>query len=307
MKKKINNNILKGHEKNTENQEKNTDFPISSGENEQKSLLYKKTEKLTTAVYIITGFLSDNEPLKWKLRTHSLSFFSLAVSFIKADYTSAPYQERNVDAALADMLSCLELAQRTNLVSSMNFSILYGEYRKIGESIESRLKRGIGSGDFSLSEVLFQSPPSLSGENNQEISWTNLFIKSDDKRQNRGQKNKNSHAGYRGDALKDIQKIEKINASPDFLKGRNNHEMEVNFREKTKQEERSRRRLLILKLLKAQGELSIKDISSIAPAYSEKTIQRDLTALIEKGYVRRKGKRRWSTYALSGRAGRLSR
>lgn len=58
------------------------------------------------------------------------------------------------------------------------------------------------------------------------------------------------------------------------------------------------RRTRILAVLKAQGEASIKDISDTVTDCSEKTIQRELNALIKDGHVLRTGERRWSKYSI---------
>ncbi len=54
----------------------------------------------------------------------------------------------------------------------------------------------------------------------------------------------------------------------------------------------------IVEILRTGGELNIKDIASNLPEYGEKTIQRELAALIHKGLVRRSGLKRWSRYSL---------
>jgi DNA-binding transcriptional ArsR family regulator len=51
-------------------------------------------------------------------------------------------------------------------------------------------------------------------------------------------------------------------------------------------------------VLEAKPEATIKDISEIITDVSEKTIQRELNSLIEKGQVVRQGERRWSKYSL---------
>jgi hypothetical protein len=58
------------------------------------------------------------------------------------------------------------------------------------------------------------------------------------------------------------------------------------------------RRERIKTILEAKGEASIKDISDIVSDVSEKTIQRELNAMIEDSIVKRHGERRWSKYAL---------
>lgn len=52
-------------------------------------------------------------------------------------------------------------------------------------------------------------------------------------------------------------------------------------------------------VLEAKPEATIKDIAEIITDVSEKTIQRELNSLIEKGQVIRQGERRWSKYSLA--------
>lgn len=59
------------------------------------------------------------------------------------------------------------------------------------------------------------------------------------------------------------------------------------------------RREAILSVIRGKGRASIKDISTLIRGVSEKTIQRELAALISAGRVEKQGERRWSTYALA--------
>ena len=58
------------------------------------------------------------------------------------------------------------------------------------------------------------------------------------------------------------------------------------------------RREAVLSAIRNKGHASIKDISTLIRNVSEKTIQRELSALIEEGVVLKKGERRWSVYFL---------
>lgn len=51
-------------------------------------------------------------------------------------------------------------------------------------------------------------------------------------------------------------------------------------------------------VLEAKPEASVKDIAEVITDVSEKTIQRELNSLIEKGQVIREGERRWSKYSV---------
>lgn len=55
----------------------------------------------------------------------------------------------------------------------------------------------------------------------------------------------------------------------------------------------------ILSVLKVSDGIGIKDFSAVITDCSEKTIQRELLSLIEKGLIRKEGERRWSRYFLS--------
>jgi hypothetical protein len=52
-------------------------------------------------------------------------------------------------------------------------------------------------------------------------------------------------------------------------------------------------------VLEAVPDATIKDIAEVITDVSEKTIQRELNSLIEKGQVIRQGERRWSKYSLA--------
>ena len=55
----------------------------------------------------------------------------------------------------------------------------------------------------------------------------------------------------------------------------------------------------IIDLLRKGSDLTIKDFVKVINDCSEKTIQRELIQLVEKGIVVKKGERRWSTYSLA--------
>jgi len=52
-------------------------------------------------------------------------------------------------------------------------------------------------------------------------------------------------------------------------------------------------------VLEAKPQATVKDIAEVITDVSEKTIQRELNSLIEKGQVVREGERRWSKYSVS--------
>ena len=55
----------------------------------------------------------------------------------------------------------------------------------------------------------------------------------------------------------------------------------------------------IINMLKKDSNLTIKDFTKVIKDCSEKTIQRELLLLVEKGLVKKMGERRWSKYSLA--------
>lgn len=99
--------------------------------------LYKKTEKLVSAVYMLSGFISDKEPIKWQMRevcgellTHSLNL-SDRLSFV---------------SAILKFLSFLEVSFAGGIISEMNYKILKYEFESLIQSIESSEKWSVAKG-----------------------------------------------------------------------------------------------------------------------------------------------------------------
>jgi len=112
-----------------------------SNQNQQLNIiettyLYKKTEKLVSALYLISNFLSDKEPIKWQLRESGIDLLS-----------------QNVSVSLINkILSLLQVAHVSGMVSEMNFNILKFEFEALIQRLEQiekdSLKGHVLSEDF---------------------------------------------------------------------------------------------------------------------------------------------------------------
>ncbi|MGB2580385.1 MAG: hypothetical protein WBC83_01705, partial [Minisyncoccia bacterium] len=118
----------------------------------------KKCERLATAIYLVTNFLSDTEPMKSRLRTLSLELVRDA-SFIK---NGSQIVETNVLESLRsnviETLSLLELAFVVGLVSEMNFIILKREYASLRDSIDIKKASRESRTDTILGDNFFGAP-----------------------------------------------------------------------------------------------------------------------------------------------------
>ncbi len=74
------------------------------------------------------------------------------------------------------------------------------------------------------------------------------------------------------------------------------HLKDIKDTPKMSNKQQSERMSLILGFIQKTKRASIKEIAAVVKGCSEKTIQRELGALIEQGLVRKEGERRWSVY-----------
>lgn len=65
---------------------------------------------------------------------------------------------------------------------------------------------------------------------------------------------------------------------------------------KEKVPSKTQRQEKILKFINDRKSAGIKDISELFPEVSEKTIQRELAALVSSGHITKRGQKRWSVY-----------
>ena len=92
--------------------------------NEYQSFLVKKAERLTSALYVVTGFMPPEEPLRKRLRSKALELIGSA-----SDPASLSTERVERFKALCVELGVLfQTARTSGLVSPMNADILAEEY-----------------------------------------------------------------------------------------------------------------------------------------------------------------------------------
>lgn len=114
-----------------------SDFLVFFKNDADFAFVFKKTEKLTTAVYMVTNLFSDNEPLKWTLRRHVSDLLSVVLGFKDIFQTEHPAFLNTVTSKVLEIVSLLEVASLSGLVSSMNFSILKQEFLNLIDSLHA--------------------------------------------------------------------------------------------------------------------------------------------------------------------------
>lgn len=268
--------------------------------------LSKKCERLATAIYLVTGFLSDIEPAKFRLRTLSLDLVRDASFSKNSNHAIESNVFDGLRANIAETLSLLEIAFTAGLVSEMNFTILKREYVALRGMIEvkkvsreSHTDSILGDNFFGVMESSMaptfgrqlpsnnspetQRPPMQSLSKGHSIGQNNITMSDRVSKESTETPRKDfkKTSSSIGQSSVEIQKNKSVRAITDVAK--------------------ESRRARILKLIKDNREVTIKDIATHFADLSEKTIQRELVTLVESGVLKKFGERRWSRYVLSQR------
>lgn len=219
--------------------------------------IFKKTEKITSALYMISSLLKDEEPIKWELRDKGMDLITASFNASSSLPGDKNFAIQSIFASALETISLLNVAKVSHLISEMNHRLLIREIDQIISMLKNRLTENVESAGYVLSESFFNTPDLFS-----------TGFKSD--------MQKAKGHGY-------SQKGHLADASADSSQGH---------------DKKSERKHSIITLLKGHGGLTIKDFSKVIKDCSEKTIQRELLDLVEKGIVKKEGERRWSTYSL---------
>lgn len=108
------------------------------------SYLSKKIERLTSALYVITGFLSHDEPVRTRLRAAALDLVGQA----SVAHPFTPGGVQAFRAKVGEVVLLLRTAESAGLISRMNASLLCDEYAQAGTFIKDHGKDVNGSETF---------------------------------------------------------------------------------------------------------------------------------------------------------------
>lgn len=260
------------------------------------SISYNKTNKLITALYIVTDILDNQEPLKNKLRSLGNDILSDTYA-LRTSRSNG--MSKKVTGCIVEIISFLDIASTVGMLSSMNCDVLKKEFNTLKQSIEEALNSYVMfDGQVSLSDFFITSDtptPEMQRETQVPQKKESLFTKHTPIRHA-----ESTRIGVqKGSTLMKAISDKFINNSSKMSIIKNQKDNEV-VTDNSKKE----RREIILNILKnnSQGQ-TITDIknASYGPlrTVGEKTLQRELVALVGEGVLKKTGTKRWSRYFLS--------
>ena len=90
--------------------------------------VHQKTEKLVSAIFILTNFLPNEESLKWSLRNLGSTLLKLTIDLKQESFMSSGNTQSSLSDTILEIASLLEVAQFAGLISAMNVTILHREF-----------------------------------------------------------------------------------------------------------------------------------------------------------------------------------
>lgn len=293
---------------------------------EYGTLIAKKSERLVTALYLVTDLMTDNEPIKHGLRKNAVALLSSMNSLSQLDVKDRVIEFKMSLKSVTEIISLLHVSVTTGIVSEMNGQLLMDGFRSLQLVLEKKqpiftkemlnvtdedmLDKNEGfSTAVTSSSYDVLTPLSLARlhDNNHDLRRTQEFLKqsqilskieaNENKTTNKGQNIEQRNEENTKD--KDVKKVtqEKNTPSPHTVIMEHKNK-QSNIIASSFQMRKQSRREQILALFVKGVDVSIKDIASRIRGCSEKTIQRELNSLLYDNIIERIGEKRWSRYVL---------
>ncbi|MFZ3020049.1 MAG: hypothetical protein WA051_00825 [Minisyncoccia bacterium] len=245
-----------------------------------KGVHAKKSEKICAAIFLVTGFLNDQEPLKWDIRRIASSLVANTVKLHFGEHLNRKQIVSVCRTNISELSSLLEVASLAGLISSMNASVLAKELHSLLSLVEREENYSQKTSQIKFSKNYFDVSETLmieAGDNENEYQPTpSNFVPKTIK--DNSQFNNLVQPKYKPTEPKLTNVVREYGS--------------VAIK-------RNKRQSFIIQILKKKKDLTIKDISTIFHDCSEKTIQRELALLVHDGVVVRDGERRWTKYSLA--------
>jgi hypothetical protein len=288
---------------------------------EYGTLVAKKSERLVTALYLVTDLMSSNEPIKHGLRKNAVALLSSMNALAQLDVKDRVIEFKMSLKAVTEIISLLHVSVTTGIVSEMNGQLLMDGFRSLQLVLEKKqpiftkemlnvdddeldTTQGFASAVTSTSYDVM-TPLSLARlhdshhdlRRTQESLKQAQILKRMETRENKGQLVASSITDKNGNNNIVPEKNAMQSSSPHSMimehASRPQPTLATSF-----QMRKNGRRDQILALFVRGVDVSIKDIAARIRGCSEKTIQRELNSLLYDNIIERIGEKRWSRYVL---------
>ncbi len=251
-----------------------------------------KTEKIASAIYLITSFFADQEPMKWKLRALAADLVAISLSLVSPMFKEREAARLELRSIVLELNSLIAVMKNAGVVSEPNANLMNQE-----------LLNYLGILGF---------PAGLTEEQGVAVLSRNFF--QSEEKELPAAPNRTEEPQRDNLEPGKMTYLPEITVSPNSHDShrQNNESQRPAFRDTPRERtekplkefgavsvKKNSRQSIIIGLLKRKKEIMIKDVSPLISGCSEKTIQRELSAMVQAGILRKTGEKRWSRYSLA--------
>ncbi|TSC87077.1 MAG: hypothetical protein G01um10148_182 [Parcubacteria group bacterium Gr01-1014_8] len=232
------------------------------GHNISAEHIYRRAERIAAAVHLLTGHMPNAEPVRDLARKESIALLNHALGLRSELRAAGSESFKQTQASIRKLISLIRLLGISGYTSAQNTETLVDALDELGALLTSSQRSQLAEDTFLTRDELTprRSEPA---RDSQTIS---------------------SRSSQRREVRMKVSGVS--------IKDRLIRDTGVDGRSAGARAER------IVDILRSGGILGIKDIASNLPEYSEKMIQRELAALVERNTVKKLGAKRWSKYTL---------
>lgn len=220
------------------------------------SIIVKRASRLSIAIHRVSDFLEPIEALRISSREASVELIRLLVSYTGTTNEKPAKVIKDITDTINRLNVLFDVLVNSQIVSEEVGNLIKDEIMSLREAVEKYSRANFGY-VFSMSEF-------MAGLDNSLPLYEN--------------------------------KVDLITAPAAKLTHRNSDIADADQGQRGSSGPKGDRQSKIVDFIKKNGPSSIKDLAAVVRGCSEKTIQRELTDLIDHGLLRREGERRWSKY-----------
>ena len=166
------------------------------GGDEHLFYIFKKTERIVTAMYLVTNLVKDNDPLKWEIREQCMSLISSAIAIASADSPEKNSYLRFFLSSLLESRTFINISLGSHIISKMNAEMIMEEIDALVIHIKDRALDDATRAGYVLSKSFFMTESSAKtedkGQNERNTPMAPMSFKKTPQRNdvlNDGQKN----------------------------------------------------------------------------------------------------------------------
>lgn len=240
------------------------------GQNVSASIIYKKVERIVVATTYVASQIKDNSVLKNEVQSVTSQMLRDAIVLKDGFRATGTDKISDLLASLRMLMTYTDVLRASGYISDSNMELL--------KAACARLVSLMRSGEqSSLSEVHVLSEDLLG----------------------------KGHEYVREEITQDTPALRAPKTAPRHTNPtQHEHALPSVAVNKHKavhtQKGNNERRTALLAVIESRGAVTIRDLASVVPGISEKTIQRELQAMIQDGILKKEGDRRWTTYSKRG-------